>query len=63
MPSGDISVVVITPGQKYRFAFSRVPNVGEQVRIKNDLYIVRAVLHTPQLTHAAEIEADLLGSV
>ena len=60
---GTVPVAVFTAGQSYQFDFGRVSNVGETIRINFNIYTVRSVLHTPQFSHAAEIHAELTGTV
>jgi hypothetical protein len=50
-----VSVIVNTGSDSYFFYFSRVPAIGEQIRIRDLIYTVRNVIHTPNHAHAAEI--------
>jgi len=51
-------LVLVEDGiEKRRHKFNRVPIVGEMVKIKDDLYKVTAVTHTPDGNyHLAEIK-------
>jgi hypothetical protein len=54
--SSDL-VLVEDGTEKRRYKFSRVPAVGEKIKLKDALYRVTAVTHTPGGTyHLAEIK-------
>lgn len=55
--TSDLVLVEDGTEKKKRYKFSRVPAVGETVKLKDDLYEVTAVTHTPNGTyHLAEIK-------
>ena len=51
-------LVLVEDGtEKRRYKFSRVPVVGENIKLKDELYRVTAVTHTPDGSyHLAEIK-------
>ena len=55
----NVPVLVNTGSDSYSYNFSRVPTVGEHVKINGDIYTVRSVTHTPTVRHAAEITVSL----
>ncbi len=57
MATSSELVLVEDGTEKRRYKFSRVPMIGECVKIKDELYQVTAVTHTPDGNyHLAEIK-------
>lgn len=58
----NIKVLVVTGGVKREYMFTRVPMVGERIKLDRQIYAVRGVLHTPDpdAEYAAEITADVV---
>jgi hypothetical protein len=59
----DVNVFVTLGSDTFQFRFSRVPAVGEQVRINGNVYVVRSVLHTPSAQAIETAAAEILVSL
>jgi hypothetical protein len=55
----NVKVIINMGGDIRAYNFSRVPVVGERIKIQDQLYVVRSVTHTPNHGHSAEIEVSL----
>ena len=59
----EILVLVFTGSDKQPARFSRVPIVGEFIKLRErnlqQTYVVRSVTHTPNTPYAAEISVSL----
>lgn len=54
-----VHVRVITGTDTVELALSRVPVVGETISFRKEIYVVREVQHTPQMSYAAEVTVSI----
>ena len=52
-------VLVRAGGNLWEYSFSRVPIIGEHVKLDGKGYVVQQVVHTPKSDCAAEITVSL----
>jgi hypothetical protein len=55
-------LVQVPGGEQWKLAFSRVPVVGEQIRIDGETYVVRNVIHTPNASYSAELAIAMVSA-
>lgn len=60
MTMDTVRVLVEYGSDNWTLTLSRVPTVGERVRILDQIYAVNTVVHTPNAAHSAEVTVTLV---
>lgn len=57
-----IQIRLVTGTDGFEVGLSRVPAIGETIKFRDTIYVVREVLHTPQYSYAAEVRVTIKAS-